>query len=101
MLKELKATRFEWQGRTTSILDEVGLVSVVYGGSVLASYYVAFGDETLREAQVDAQRFDGDAGGTAGTRQGEPGLCSFRHLSALSGAGELARGRQRIACGSP
>jgi NTE family protein len=47
VLKELKATRFEWQGRHTSILDEVGLVSGVSGGSVLASYYAAFGDETF------------------------------------------------------
>jgi NTE family protein len=47
VLKELKATRFEWEGRPTTILDEVGLVSGVSGGSVLASYYVAFGDETF------------------------------------------------------
>jgi NTE family protein len=47
VLKELKATRFEWEGRSTTILDEVGLVSGVSGGSVLASYYVAFGDDTF------------------------------------------------------
>lgn len=47
VLKELKATQFDWQGRTSSILDEVGLVSGVSGGSVLASYYVAFGAETF------------------------------------------------------
>jgi NTE family protein len=47
VLKELKATRFEWEGRPTTILDEVGLVSGVSGGSVLASYYVAFGDDTF------------------------------------------------------
>jgi NTE family protein len=47
VLKELKATRFDWEGRSTTILDEVGLVSGVSGGSVLASYYVAFGDDTF------------------------------------------------------
>ena len=47
VLKELKATRFEWEGRSTTLLDEVGLVSGVSGGSVLATYFAAFGDETL------------------------------------------------------
>jgi NTE family protein len=53
VLKELKATRFEWEGRSTTVLDEVGLVSGVSGGSILASYYVAFRDETFT-------RFEGD-----------------------------------------
>ncbi|WP_020656490.1 patatin-like phospholipase family protein [Massilia niastensis] len=53
VLRELKATRFEWQGRSTSILDEVGLVSGVSGGSVLASYYVAFGDDTFTRFEHD------------------------------------------------
>lgn len=47
VLQELKATRFEWEGRSTSVLDEVGLVSGVSGGSVLAAYYAAFGDEVF------------------------------------------------------
>jgi NTE family protein len=53
VLKELKATRFEWEGRSTTILDEVGLVSGVSGGSMLASYYVAFGDETFSRFEHD------------------------------------------------
>ena len=53
VLQELKATRFELDGRETTLLDEVGLISGVSGGSVLASYYAAFGDETF-------DRFDRD-----------------------------------------
>ena len=53
VLTELKATQFEWQGRKTSILDEVGLVSGVSGGSVLAAYYAAFGDETFIRFERD------------------------------------------------
>jgi NTE family protein len=47
VLSELKETQFTWDGRSTSILDEVGLISGVSGGSVLAAYYAAFGDETF------------------------------------------------------
>ena len=47
VLEELKATRFASDGRTTSLLDEVGLISGVSGGSVLATYYAAFGDEVF------------------------------------------------------
>lgn len=53
VLKELKATQFEWEGRTTSILDEVGLISGVSGGSVLAAHYAAFGDDTLTNFERD------------------------------------------------
>ena len=47
VLEELKATRVQAEGRDTTLLDEVGLISGVSGGSVLASYYAAFGDETF------------------------------------------------------
>jgi len=47
VLRELKETRFEWDGRPTNLLDEVSLISGVSGGSVLAAHYAAFGDETL------------------------------------------------------
>lgn len=53
VLQELKATQFELDGRETTLLDEVGLISGVSGGSVLATYYAAFGDETF-------ERFDSD-----------------------------------------
>jgi NTE family protein len=39
VLQELKATRFEVDGRDTTMLDEVGLISGVSGGSILAAYY--------------------------------------------------------------
>lgn len=53
VLQELKATRFELEGRSTSLLDEVGLISGVSGGSVLASYYAAFGDEVFTRFERD------------------------------------------------
>ena len=53
VLQELKATRFELEGRRTTLLDEVGLVSGVSGGSVLAAYYAAFGDEVFARFERD------------------------------------------------
>lgn len=53
VLQELKATRFELDGRETTLLDEVGLVSGVSGGSILAGYYAAFGDETFERFERD------------------------------------------------
>ena len=53
VLQELKDTQFTWEGRRTTLLDEVGLVSGVSGGSVLASYYAAFGDEVFARFERD------------------------------------------------
>lgn len=53
VLQELKATSFEMDGRATNMLDEVGLISGVSGGSILASYYAAFGDETFKRFERD------------------------------------------------
>ena len=53
VLRELKETRFQWEGRQTTLLDEVSLVSGVSGGSVLAAHYAAFGDETLDRFEKD------------------------------------------------
>ena len=53
VLQELKATRFTLEGRPTTLLDEVGLVSGVSGGSVLAAYYAAFGDEVFTRFERD------------------------------------------------
>ena len=47
VLEEMKATRFRWEGRDTTLLDEVGLVSGVSGGSILAAYWAAFGDDVF------------------------------------------------------
>lgn len=53
VLQELKATSFVWEGRETTLLDEVSLISGVSGGSVLAAYYAAFGDEALGRFERD------------------------------------------------
>jgi NTE family protein len=47
VLQELKATEFTLQGRPTTLLDEVTLISGVSGGSILAAHYAAFGEESL------------------------------------------------------
>jgi NTE family protein len=62
VLKELKDTGFEWEGRHTTLMDEMGLVSGVSGGSVLASYYAAFGDETFTRFEPDFLMQDFQAG---------------------------------------
>nr|WP_171083510.1 patatin-like phospholipase family protein [Telluria aromaticivorans] len=62
VLRELKATGFEWEGRDTTLLDEVGLISGVSGGSVLATYYAAFGDETFTRFEHDFLLQDFQAG---------------------------------------
>jgi len=53
VLEELKATQFELDGRPTTLLDEVGLISGVSGGSILAGYYAAFGDEVFTRFEHD------------------------------------------------
>ena len=53
VLQALKATRFQLDGREVTLLDEVGLISGVSGGSILASYYAAFGDETFQRFEKD------------------------------------------------
>jgi NTE family protein len=62
VLAELKATRFDWEGRSTNLLDEVGLISGVSGGSVLATYYAAFGDEVFTRFEKDFLLVDFQAG---------------------------------------
>lgn len=53
VLRELKDTRFEWEGRETTLLDSVAMISGVSGGSVLATYYAAFGDEVFTRFEHD------------------------------------------------
>ena len=53
VLQELKDTPFTLNGRQTNLLDEVGLISGVSGGSILASYYAAFGDEVFTHFERD------------------------------------------------
>jgi NTE family protein len=58
VLDELKATRFQLDGRSTTLLDEVGLISGVSGGSVLATYYAAFGDEVFTRFEPEFLKAD-------------------------------------------
>ena len=53
VLREMKDTHFKWEGKETTLLDSVLMISGVSGGSVLASYYAAFGDETLTRFEDD------------------------------------------------
>jgi NTE family protein len=53
VLREMKATGFNLDGRPTTLLDQVALVSGVSGGSILAAHYAAFGDETLTRFEPD------------------------------------------------
>jgi predicted acylesterase/phospholipase RssA len=45
IMKQLRATRIEHEGRSISLLDEVDVISAVSGGSFTAAYYAAFGDD--------------------------------------------------------
>jgi len=62
VLRELKATRFTWEDKETTLLDEIGLISGVSGGSILATHYAMFGDETLTRFEPDflLKNFQGD-----------------------------------------
>ena len=62
VLEELKAARFELDGRPSTLLDEVELISGVSGGSVLAAYYAAFGDEVFSRFDADFLQRDFQAG---------------------------------------
>ncbi|WP_369631524.1 MULTISPECIES: patatin-like phospholipase family protein [unclassified Variovorax] len=56
VLRELKATPLDQDGRQGTLLDTVGLVSGVSGGSVLAAYYAAFGDEVFTRFEPEFLR---------------------------------------------
>jgi NTE family protein len=62
VLQELKATSFTWEGRETTLLDQLRLISGVSGGSVLATHYAAFGDETLDRFERDFLLVDFERG---------------------------------------
>ena len=47
VLDALRQTRVTWQGRDVSLLDRLDLISGVSGGSIMAAYYAAFGQETF------------------------------------------------------
>jgi len=47
VLDALRQTKVQWNGQATTLLDEVDVVSGVSGGSILATYFAAFGPETF------------------------------------------------------
>lgn len=49
VLKALRDTRIEWQGRTRSLLDEVDVISSISGGSFPAAYYALYGERLFSE----------------------------------------------------
>lgn len=62
VLDELKATQFASGGRQTTLLDEVRLISGVSGGSILATYYAAFGDEVFTRFEPEFLKADFQSG---------------------------------------
>ena len=49
VLEELARNKFEWQGKSERLFDEVDLVYGVSGGSILAAYYGLHGEDVLKE----------------------------------------------------
>ena len=47
VLDALRETRVQWQGRDTTLLDQLDVISGVSGGSIVAAYYAAFGKATF------------------------------------------------------
>jgi NTE family protein len=56
VLAELHRTQFEWNSRSTDLLDATDVISGVSGGSILAAYYAAFGAEKLPDFERDFLR---------------------------------------------
>ena len=61
VLETLRGVRFAWDGRETSLLDQVDVLSAVSGGSVTAAYYAAFGREKLGDFKTRFLLHDFDA----------------------------------------
>ena len=47
VLDALRQTQVHWQGRDTSLLSEIDVISGVSGGSIMAAYFAAFGKEAF------------------------------------------------------
>lgn len=56
VLDGLRQTRFAWNGRQTSLLDEIDVISGVSGGSIVAAYYAAFGARTFPQFEQEFLR---------------------------------------------
>ena len=53
VLTEMQETRFEGNGRSTTLLDATDVVSGVSGGSIVAAYFAAHGIEGLPRFEQD------------------------------------------------
>ncbi len=49
ILDKLKDTNIKWEGRDTTLLNHVALISGVSGGSITAAYFAAFGDRIFED----------------------------------------------------
>lgn len=58
VLQAMHETPVRWNGRDTTLLDNVRFVSGVSGGSIIATYYAAFGNETFERFEPEFLRRD-------------------------------------------
>ena len=49
VLDKLRGTKILWDGRNTTLLNEIDLLSGVSGGSITAAYFAAFGEQTFED----------------------------------------------------
>jgi NTE family protein len=86
VLKALRATRFEWHGRATTLLDQVDVLSGVSGGSITAAYYAAYPERTFTQFRKAFLLRDFESDLLSGTV--DPGT-SYRLTSPRFGRGNL------------
>ncbi|MDD5334820.1 MAG: patatin-like phospholipase family protein [Rhodoferax sp.] len=53
VLDALRQTQVHWNGRDIALLDELDVISGVSGGSIIAAYYAAFGQQTFPAFEKD------------------------------------------------
>lgn len=58
VMKELRDTHFEEQGKTVNLLDETDYISSVSGGSFTSAYYGLHGDDIFENFEKDFLRFN-------------------------------------------
>ena len=47
ILEKLQTTRINWEGNTTTLRNEIDVISGVSGGSITAAFFAAFGNQTF------------------------------------------------------
>ncbi len=58
VLEALRDTPIHWEGRDTTMLDELDFISSVSGGSLLAGYYVAYREQTFERFEREVLAYD-------------------------------------------